>query len=91
MKLRTLGLSSAVSNFTAYFGQKTLKGSITQNPGSDAQFQPVNISGNAFSTADNAAVGSTGHFYGDKANEVGGVFHDSSQSLFGSFGAIRSN
>ena len=92
---RSAVADTAVSNFTADFGQKTLKGSITQNPGSDVQFQPVNISatisGNAFSTTDNATVRSTGHFYGDKANEVGGVFHDSSQSLVGSFGAIRSN
>lgn len=87
--------NTAVSNFTADFGQKTLKGSITQTPDSNVHFQPVNINatinGNAFSTADNATVRSTGHFYGDNAREVGGVFHDSSQSLVGSFGAIRSN
>ena len=58
-------------------------------------FRPITINatinGNAFSTANDAAVKSTGHFYGDNAREVGGVFHDSTQSLVGSFGAIRSN
>lgn len=92
---RSAVANTAVSNFTADFGKKTLTGSITQAERSDVQFQPVNINatinGNAFSTADNATVRSTGHFYGDNAREVGGVFHDSSQSLVGSFGAIRSN
>ena len=92
---RSAVANTAVSNFTADFGKKTLTGSITQAARSDVQFQPVNINatiyGNAFTTADNATVRSTGHFYGDNAREVGGVFHDSSQSLVGSFGAIRSN
>ena len=92
---RSAVANTAISSFTADFGKKTLTGSITQAARSDVQFQPVNINatinGNAFSTADNATVRSTGHFYGDNAREVGGVFHDSSQSLVGSFGAIRSN
>ena len=92
---RSAVANTAVSNFTADFGKKTLTGSITQAARSDVQFQPVNINatinGNAFSTANDAAVKSTGHFYGDNAREVGGVFHDSTQSLVGSFGAIRSN
>lgn len=87
--------NTAVSNFTADFGQKTLTGRITPTVYSDVDFQPVNINatinGNAFSTADNATVRSTGHFYGDNAREVGGIFYDSGQSLVGSFGAIRSN
>ena len=86
---------TANSAFTADFGQKTLTGSITQEENSYVDFRPITINatinGNAFSTANDAAVKSTGHFYGDNAREVGGIFYDSGQSLVGSFGAIRSN
>ena len=34
-------------------------------------------------------VSSSGHFYGNNARELGGVFHDSRQQLRGSFGAKR--
>ena len=86
---------TANSAFVANFGQKTLTGSITPHSRSSEPFNPITINatinGNAFSTANDATVKSTGHFYGDNAHEVGGVFHDSSQALVGSFGAIRNN
>ena len=81
---------TALANFSANFGEKTLTGSITKN--SRVAFNPIKfnatINGNSFSTGD-GAVQSTGYFYGDNARELGGVLHDSSQSLGGSFGAIR--
>ena len=58
-------------------------------------FKPVNISagieGNTFSSKADAAVKTTGGFYGDNAHELGGIFQDSAQAISGSFGAVRSN
>ena len=86
---------SAVANFSADFGAKTLTGSITQNASSAVEFKPVNINagieGNTFSSKADAAVKTTGGFYGENAHELGGIFQDSTQTLSGSFGAVRSN
>ena len=94
--IAVLGKGGAVgpapANFTADFGQKTLSADITPLQNSRVAFNPIKfnatINGNSFSTGD-GAVQSTGYFYGDNARELGGVLHDSSQSLGGSFGAIR--
>ena len=86
---------SALANFSADFGAKTLTGSISQNASSAVDFKPVNISagieGNTFSSKADAAVKTTGGFYGDNAHELGGIFQDSAQAISGSFGAVRSN
>lgn len=86
---------SAVANFSADFGAKTLTGSITQNASSAVEFKPVNINagieGNTFSSKADAAVKAIGGFYGENAHELGGIFQDSTQTLSGSFGAVRSN
>ena len=86
---------SAVANFSADFGAKTLTGSITQNASSAVEFKPVNINagieGNTFSSKADAAVKTTGGFYGENAHELGGIFQDSAQAISGSFGAVRSN
>ena len=80
------------SRFTADFAAKTLNGTITSKS-SSVTFTPVNINatinGNSFATASGAAVSSGGHFYGDNARELGGLFSDTVQRLSGSFGAIR--
>ena len=80
------------SRFTADFAAKTLNGTITSKS-SSVTFTPVNINatinGNSFATANGAAVSSGGHFYGDNARELGGLFSDTVQRLSGSFGAIR--
>ena len=47
------------------------------------------IDGNAFSTGADSIVRSKDHFYGEGAAEVGGIFHDSSQDVSGSFGAQK--
>lgn len=56
-------------------------------------FNPViidaRIDGNAFSTGADSIVRSKDHFYGEGAAEVGGIFHDSSQDVSGSFGAQK--
>jgi len=86
---------SALANFSADFGAKTLTGNISQNASSAVDFKPVNISagieGNTFSSKADAAVKTIGGFYGDNAHELGGIFQDSAQAISGSFGAVRSN
>ena len=56
-------------------------------------FDPVtidaHIDGNAFSTGADSIVRSKGHFYGEGAAEVGGIFYDSRQEVSGSFGAQK--
>ena len=82
----------ANADFTADFGQKNLHGQITQKDKSSVYFSPINISaninGNTFDTGEKS-VTSYGYFYGTDAAEVGGIFHDSEQSIYGSFGARR--
>ena len=81
------------ANITADFGQKTLAGSITRSKDSDINFNQIDlnatISGNSFSG--DGAVKSNGNFYGNNAAEVGGIFHDTTQNLYGSFGAKRAS
>ena len=83
------------SGAAADFGEKTLTGSITKNANGQIDFNPINIAadinGNSFSTKSDAAVRSTGSFYGDNARELGGIFQDSTQTLSGSFGAVRTS
>ena len=86
---------TAVASFNANFGEKTLNGTISKNANGQIEFNPINlaatINGNTFSSKDDAAVKTTGSFYGDNARELGGIFQDSTQTLSGSFGAIRSS
>ena len=86
---------TALANFSANFGEKMLTGSITKNANGQIDFNPINIAadinGNSFSTKSDAAVRSTGSFYGDNARELGGIFQDSTQTLSGSFGAVRTS
>ena len=79
------------SHFTADFGNKTLEGSITPERGSNLKSLDISatISGNGFSTANNAAVSSSGNFYGNNAAELGGIFTDSSQNIAGAFGGHK--
>ena len=86
---------TAVASFNANFGEKTLNGTISKNANGQIEFNPINlaatINGNTFSSKDDAAVKTTGSFYGDNARELGGIFQDNTQTLSGSFGAIRSS
>ncbi|RKW13949.1 MAG: hypothetical protein D8H94_09195 [Cardiobacterium sp.] len=81
------------ASFRADFGARTVSGRITPEDNSRVYFNPLNIDaridGNAFYSDSDDRVSSSGHFYGDGAREIGGVFHDNSQNLRGSFGAIR--
>ena len=92
---RAANAETATAKITADFGQKTVKGELTQTPSdrSTFTFNPVNfnatISGNSFSG--DGAVKSNGNFYGNNAAEVGGIFHDTTQNLYGSFGAKRAS
>ena len=92
---RAAVVDTAVANFSADFGAKTLTGKITQNAQSNLKFNPIDIAasinGNHFSSKDDATVKTTGSFYGDNARELGGIFQDSTQVLSGSYGAIRTN
>ena len=83
----------ADADIVADFGQKTLRGQISQIARSRFDFSQINfnatISGNSFSG--DGAVKSNGNFYGNNAAEVGGIFHDTTQNLYGSFGARRAS
>lgn len=85
--------AAANASFTADFGQKTFTGKITKAEKSYIDFNPIDInatiSGNSFSG--DGAVKSNGNFYGNNAAEVGGIFHDTTQNLYGSFGAKRAS
>ena len=92
---RAANAETATAKITADFGQKTVKGELTQTPSdhSTFTFNPVSfnatINGNSFSG--DGAVKSNGNFYGNNAAEVGGIFHDTTQNLYGSFGAKRAS
>ena len=83
----------AKAHFSANFGQKTLVGSISKEDNGRLDFKPIDISatisGQGFATTGTGSVQSAGHFYGDDARELGGLFSDSSQNASGSFGAIK--
>ena len=83
----------ADADIVADFGQKTLRGQISQIASSRFDFSQINfnatISGNSFSG--DGAVKANGNFYGNNAAEVGGIFHDTTQNLYGSFGARRAS
>ena len=86
----------ADADFTVNFGNKTVSGRIKAERGSNIQFNPIyltaTINGSHFSgSANSAGVSTAGHFYGDNARELGGIFHDSTQNLSGSYGAVRDN
>ena len=92
---RAANAETATAKITADFGQKTVKGELTQTPSdrSTFTFNPVSfnatINGNSFSG--DGAVKANGNFYGNNAAEVGGIFHDTTQNLYGSFGAKRAS
>ena len=81
----------ANADFNVNFGNRTVSGRISADRDSDIRFDPVyidaRIRGNQFYS--DGTVSSSGHFYGNNARELGGVFHDSRQQLRGSFGAKR--
>ena len=86
----------ADADFTVNFGNKTVSGRIKAERDSNIQFNPIyltaTINGSHFSGSTNSAgVSTAGHFYGDNARELGGIFHDSTQNLSGSYGAVRDN
>ena len=86
----------ADADFTVNFGNKTVSGRIKAERDSNIQFNPIyltaTINGSHFSgSANSAGVSTAGHFYGDNARELGGIFHDSTQNLSGSYGAVRDN
>ena len=84
----------ADADFTVNFGNKTVNGVIKPEKDSTIQFNPVYLSatmnGSHFSGGGNgSSISTAGHFYGDNARELGGNFHDGSQNLSGSYGAVR--
>lgn len=85
----------ADADFVADFGTKRLTGSITTDDSSRFAFNPIMIdaaiSGNGFASGAGANVRTTGHFYGNNAVEMGGVFYDANQQISGSFGARKDN
>ena len=85
--------SVADADFVADFASKRLTGSITTDDESRFAFNHIMIdaaiSGNGFASAAAANVRTTGHFYGNNAIELGGVFYDANQQISGSFGARK--
>lgn len=88
--------SFGTSQFTADFDQKTLTGSVKNASIYDYDDnRPYNItlnatiSGNTFSGTSSDGVETSGAFFGDQAQEIGGLYHDKDQKFKGVFGAIK--
>lgn len=76
------------SEFTADFGKRKLTGKLTQN---NAKLYDItaDINGGAFASARGASVQTQGAFFGNKAEEMAGVFKDTKSDAKGVFGAKK--
>lgn len=75
------------SKFTADFGKKTLTGSISNEQAKVAL--SATISGNTFSGTNGAGTETRGAFFGDKAQEISGIFNNDDKDFAGAFGATK--
>lgn len=83
--------TNLTSQFTVDFGNKSLGGGIFRDGNKVVDIQAV-IHGNAFSTKPNTSVETQGAFFGEQAEELAGVFRESTQDKadkIGAFGAKR--
>lgn len=88
--VRTAGqlpeIATPSASFNVNFDQKTITGKINAT-------QNVNLSGtisaNTFSGVSTQGYTMNGHFYGNNASELGGVYRNSSGSVSGAFGAKK--
>lgn len=70
----------------ANFANKTLKGELTMSNEPSIVID-TKISGNSFSSDNNSDTQVKGHFYGEKAQELGGVYVNEKQGYAGAFSA----
>lgn len=73
-------------NLTANFAEKTLKGTLTYSDVPDIEID-TKISGNTFSSDANSDTQVKGEFYGDKVQELGGVYVNKKSGYAGAFSA----
>ncbi|MFC0036025.1 transferrin-binding protein-like solute binding protein [Cardiobacterium valvarum] len=66
-----------------------MSGCIKAERDSNIQFNPICLIATINGSTNSAGVNTAGHSYGDNARELGGIFHDSTQNLSGSYGAMR--
>ncbi|WP_066805792.1 Slam-dependent surface lipoprotein, partial [Moraxella oblonga] len=76
------------SKFSVDFGKKTLSGSISNTQASDIALNAT-IFGNTFTGTNDAGTKTHGAFFGDKAQEVSGIFNNDKQDFAGAFGASK--
>lgn len=75
----------AQASFDVDFDKKTLKGTINTPQKVNLE---ANISGNRFSgTA--SGISTTGYFYGDKADELGGLYRNTNGTVSGAYAAKK--
>lgn len=76
------------SQFTANFGNKTLNGTIKQ--GNTTLYNlSADIKGSSFASKAGASVATEGAFFGNNAQELGGIFYDPKTDTKGAFGAKK--
>lgn len=80
--------TNAQSRFTADFGTRKLNGTIHQN-NSTLYTLSADINGGAFASKAGASVETQGAFFGENADELGGVFKDNKTDTKGVFGAKK--
>lgn len=76
------------SQFNANFGNKTLTGTLTEN-GKTLYNLSADIKGSSFASKANASVQTEGAFFGNNAEELGGIFKDTNSDAKGAFGAKK--
>lgn len=73
-------------DLTANFNEKTLKGALTMSNMPNIQIDTT-ISGNSFNSEPNSDTQVRGYFYGEKAQELGGVYVNEKEGYSGAFSA----
>lgn len=76
------------AQFQADFDNKKLTGVLSENGKSVVDIN-AHISGAVFHSPQNSPVETQGSFFGEKASELGGVFHENTTGKYGAFGAKR--
>lgn len=88
------GGSLGTAQFTADFDKKTITGSVKNAPNYE-QNRAYNlalnatISGNTFSGTNKDGIETKGAFFGDKLQEMGGIYKDKDSKFIGTFGGIK--
>lgn len=85
---RHQNIAQANAEFNVDFAKKSLEGSIKESGKTTIGVQ-ADIKGSTFASKSSASVHTQGAFFGDKAQELSGVFEDLNSGTYGAFGATK--